>query len=160
MPDDVLNNYVNKLINKDIDNDIFEEYIDIFSKFLGYVNSDYKYNGTYLSQYIDDFKKVCTMLKKKNEIYNEILEKIKKLESKFELIIDRMFYVDCTELPKVEIKYIGIDKNMIVKCSVEIKIIFEFDGNKHIFCKEYMDYENDLAKRIYEDTKKFIEIKS
>ena len=46
MRDDVLNIFVHNLVSGDIDDETFEEYIDLFSKFLSYTNSDYKYNGT------------------------------------------------------------------------------------------------------------------
>ena len=72
MKDDVLNMFVEKIVSEDIDNEAFEQHIDMFSRFLSYTNSDYKYNGTYLGQYIDDFITTIHKLKMKNEKYNEI----------------------------------------------------------------------------------------
>ena len=68
MNDDILNRFIEKLVTQNIDEDIFRENINVFSRFLGYSNSDYKYNATYLSQYIDDFLKMSHMLKRKDEI--------------------------------------------------------------------------------------------
>lgn len=91
MNDDILNRFIEKLVTQNIDEDIFRENINVFSRFLGYSNSDYKYNATYLSQYIDDFLKMSHMLKRKDEIYNKIFDSLMALGYRFEILIDQVY---------------------------------------------------------------------
>jgi len=48
MNDDILNRFIEKLVTQNIDEDIFRENINVFSRFLGYSNSD-------LPKYISNF---------------------------------------------------------------------------------------------------------
>lgn len=74
MNDDILNSFIEKLVTENIDEDIFREHINVFSRFLGYSNSDYKYNATYLSQYIDDFLKTSCICQPKIRSRDLILD--------------------------------------------------------------------------------------
>ena len=49
MKDEVLNKYIESLLQERIDVNEVELYIDMFSRFMGYTNPDYKYNGTWSS---------------------------------------------------------------------------------------------------------------
>ena len=164
MSDNVLNNYVDSLLNINIEDENFEQYIDIFSKFLGYVNSDYKYNGTYLSQYVFDFKQVCQKLRIKNERYQKVFHSVRLLLKEFELTMDKVFYGKCcyqkeSSKQKSEQRYIEINKDKIMNDSIEIQLILKNDEKEYLFCKEYDEPENDLCKKICEDIKVFIDMK-
>lgn len=67
MKDEVLNKYIESLLQERIDVNEVELYIDMFSRFMGYTNPDYKYNGTYLSQYIEDFIEFYRKINEKNK---------------------------------------------------------------------------------------------
>lgn len=158
MSDKVLDGYVKKLLSEDIEEEKFKEYIDIFSKFLGYVNPDYKYNGTYLSQYVDDFQEVYRKLKEKKERYIEIYFKLSTLLQNYELIIDRVFYAVYYFPYKFGIEYIGIDKKRIVSPNCEVQITIKHQKNQYTFCKEYENFENALLERVCNDIEKFLDI--
>lgn len=159
MRDEVLNAYINKLLSEDIEEDKFREYIDIFSRFLGYANPDYKYNGTYISQYIDDFQKVRQMLRRKNKKYDEVFMGLMGMLQNFELVIDGIYYAKCFLMPQIEREYSRIEKNRIVSNSVEVKITIELGENEYTFCKEYDDFEYRLFERVKKDMKNFIKKK-
>lgn len=158
MKDDVLNSFIDKLLKENIEKEKFEQYIDMFSRFLGYTNPDYKYNGTYLSQYVNDFMQVYQMLKKKNEKYHEIFMALIKIGKNFEIVIDQVFYGVFLK-PEVKCEYSGINKIKIVSKTIEIRIKFESDENEYIFCKEYGDFEESelvdgicsYVKKIYKN---------
>lgn len=164
MKDNGLDKFINDLLLEDIENSKFEHYIDMFSKFLGYVNADYKYNGTYLRQYIDDYIKVCMMLKKKKEKYNEIWMEMINIRQKFELFIDRTFHIkffleDNGKLLEGKGEYVGIDKNIITSNFIEVKIIIYLNKEEYTFCKTYDNIEERLSERVYADVEKFLTMK-
>lgn len=159
MRDDALNIFMNALLTENIEDEKFERYIDMFSKFLGYTNQDYKYNGTYLGQYLYDFMQVHRMLKNKDIKYREIMKKLTiEIPGEFELVIDQTFYVKAGS--EVIFGYNGIDKNKIAGESIEIRVKFNFVDRDYIFCKVYGDFEeNKLEQRISKDVKKFRKLK-
>lgn len=158
--DDVLSIFIKKIISEDISEEIFEKYIDMFSRFLGYTNSDYKYNGTYLSQYAKDFISTTQMIKKKNEKYNEILKALIELEFQFKLLIDQVFLATFFD-SKIEYGYITINKDNIISKKIELKITISFGNKEYIYCKEYDDFEDEnLIGTIQRDIKKYIKHKN
>lgn len=160
MKDQVLNDFISKLLSEDIVDKKFEQHIDMFSRFLAYTNSDYKYNGTYLSQYVEDFMQVYRMLQKKNEIYHQIFSAIKGIGCSFKLEIDQMFIVDFKMESDAEIQYIGMNKDKIVSKDIEIKIEFKMVENAFVFCKGYKEFEDDdLVHTIFSDINNYIETK-
>lgn len=162
MSDLVLNNFIDKLLNENIEEDKFEQYIDMFSKFLAYVNSDYKYNGTYLNQYIDDFKIVYKMLKKKKKIHGEIFCGLIRITQNFELTTDRTFFTKFLledSVPKGRSEYIGIDKNKIISNYIEVKITIMSKNDEYVFCKQYNIFEIELLEKLCNDVKEIISMK-
>lgn len=151
MGDNVIHDYIKDLIDTDIEEDKFDKYIDIFSKFMGYTNSDYKYNSTFLNQYISDFKEMHSKLRDKQTIYLSIFTMLLRMNVDFELSIDNTFYAT-----RSEIEYLGIDKEKIIKNLIEVKVSFR---EKFTFCKEY-DYLNDkLLDRVCKDLISFLKRK-
>lgn len=160
MKDDVLNMFVEKIVSEDIDNEAFEQHIDMFSRFLSYTNSDYKYNGTYLGQYIDDFITTIHKLKMKNEKYNEIFMALVGLGYGFEVIIDQVFWASFSLKAEIEREYIGLVKEKIMSNKLEMRITLVSDEKEYIFCKEYSDFEDEkLIENIRKDIKKYIRVK-
>jgi hypothetical protein len=161
MVDNVLNNFIEKqIIEGNIDEGIFSQYIEVFSRFLGYINPDYKYNGTYLSQYKEDFKQVCGMLKCKNKKYDKIVQGLLELGIEFELIIDRIYYVKFSRPNVIEKYYLSLNKSQILKQSIEVKITTQYCNREYSFCKEYENLEDDLSKRVGSDIKKYFSMKN
>lgn len=159
MIDVALNIFMNELLEEDIEDEKFERYIDIFSRFLGYTNSAYKYNGTYLGQYLYDFMQVQRMLKNKSVKYREIMgELIQEIPKEYEVVIDQTFYVSVAS--EIVCGYNGIDKDKITSEAIEIRLKFNVGDNSCIFCRKYEDFEeNKLAQRISKDVKKFRKLK-
>lgn len=159
MSDDVLDNYISILLMTNIEESEFGQYIDLFSKFLGYVNPDYKYNGSYLRQYIADFIQVYQALKNKNEKYNQIFMELLGIGQKFELSIDSVFYAKYISIDNVEKRYIQVDKSKITSAFLEVRVTIEYNEDEYLFCKEYPNLENELSKRVYKDVKAFMKMK-
>ena len=160
MKDNVLNKFVDELRQEEIDTVKFEQYINMFSRFLGYTNPDYKYNSTYLGQFIPDFIQLYEMLKKKNSIYIKMIMSLDIFGQSFEFVVDESFFVSCLLNSEPESGYISINKDKIVSPKLEIKLKFESENEEYVFCKEYDDYTNDkLPEIISDDVKKYMEIK-
>lgn len=161
MKDEVLNGFVKKILTESVSEQKFEEHIDMFSRFLGYVNPDYKYNGTYLSQYVADFISVNGWIKRKNQKYAEIVMRILDLGYDFSLLLDQVYYAHSLPKSDNEIYYIGINKDKIVNKKIEVKVTILLDGIEYAFCKEYGDYAKEgLAETICNDIEDYIELKS
>lgn len=167
MKDDVLNSFIDKLLTENIKADEFEQHIDMFSRFLGYTNPDYKYNGTYLSQYVDDFISTSQWLKKKNEKYAEILMKITDLGYFFILLFDQVYYAhllpkekDGEKYVESEIHYARINKEKIINKKIEVSVTIIRADKEYTICKEYADFEVDnLAETICDNIKKYINLR-
>lgn len=159
MSDNVLNTYIRDLLTSAIDEDKFEQYINMFSRFLGYTNSDYKYNGTYLSQYIDDFKVTYYALNYKNDKYDRILMKLIGLRRSFELCIDGVYKAEFSLNDNIEIKYLEFSKNKIISESIDVKVTIKHIEDEYLFCKEYWNLEDHLSERVLKDVKAFIKMK-
>lgn len=160
MKDDVLNRFIEKAVSENIDSGAFEQHIDMFSRFLSYTNSDYKYNGTYLSQYIDDYIKTMQILKRKNEKYNEIFMALIGLGYKFELLIDQVFFAIFSLNSEIQREYVGLIKEKITSQKIELRMTLISGEKEYIFRKEYSDFEDEkLIKDIQNDIKKYTRAK-
>ena len=146
MNDDILiDSYMKSLINIDINKEEFVQYMTLFSKYLSYTNPDYKYNGTYLNQYTDEFIKSCEELKYKNDIYNQIfLMLVKSIKIPFELTIDNSYYVYFDKIENFEknkIVYKRYDTKKINNDKFEVKLKIDYKNDCFVFCKKF-DHEN------------------
>lgn len=160
MKDDVLNMFIENIVSEDIDTEAFEQHIDMFSRFLSYTNTDYKYNGTYLAQYIEDFITTIQKLKMKNEKYNEIFMTLIGLGYKFEVLIDQVFFASFSLKSEIECEYIGLIKEKIMSKKIELRMTLISDDKEYVFCKEYSDYEEEkLIENIRKDIRKYIRVK-
>lgn len=142
MNDDmVLDSYVRSLINIDMNEDEFLQYMNLFSKYLGYTNPSYKYNGTYLNQYTKEFIKSCAELKHKNKIYNQIFFMlVNTIKIPFELTIDNSYYVYFDKLENLQnnkIIYKRYDVQKINSDNFGIKLKINYGKECHIFLKEF-----------------------
>lgn len=160
MSGNIFNNYVEGLLTIDIEKDKFEQYIDLFSKFLGYVNPDYKYNGTYLTEYVSDFMQIQQALKSRNEKYHEIFIGLSGMGENFELIIDRIYYAKYCGKGNPVRKYVEINKSIITSNFIEIKITIENKENTYLFCKKYDVLDNQLSTKIFKDVRAFMDKKN
>lgn len=159
MDDSVINSYVNSLLNAGIEEEKFDLYIDIFSQFLGYTNSNYKYNGTYLSQYIDDFKRTYYALINKKKLYDAIINKLVGIGRPFELILDDVYMCTFLAMDHIEIEFTNLNKNKIIGRFIEVKVNIEHMEEKYLFCKEYLIADNQITDKIIKDVKTFIKMK-
>lgn len=160
--DEVLNEFIENILNDNINIEEFVRYIKHYSKFIAYINSEYKYNGTFLNQYTSDFLETRNMLIEKNKIYKRIFYKVIMLGVDCEIYIDDIFYGVCIENNDyMDCFYIKLDKSNILnhKIHVNIKLFLKKDNDiqKYIFCKEYDSYkENDLDKIVSEDVNGYL----
>ena len=151
------------LINKNIDEEELANQIDLFSKFIGYTNSDYKYNGTYLKQFVDDFLQFIRKLKRRKDKYLAIFNELKSTRKNFELTIDRMFYARYPlQVDEEEYYYIAVNEDFLQQKEIEIRIKYKSVGNEYIFCKAYSEWgdkEENAIKNIRKEFEKFVDTK-
>lgn len=157
----IFNCFINMLLEVNLEN--LEQQIKVFSEFMNYANIDYKYNGAYLEQYIDEFKRVCLSLPNKQKKYKEIVTDILIKGMNFDavdVLIDNVFHGYCSYLdnePK-ECEYIAFDKEKIVSNFIEIKILLKKDSKEYVFYKKY-NIENQLLDRVNKDINAFLRTK-
>lgn len=160
MKDEVLNIFIEGMLQEELDNEKFERYIDMFSRFLSYTNPKYKYNGTYLEQYVSDFIYVYQMLRNKNEKYHKVFKALISLGQNFELLIDQSYFALFSLNSEKKCEYIGINTTKIASSNIEIRVKLESENKEYIFCKEYEDIENsNLPEKIFSDIKKYVMMK-
>lgn len=154
MTDEVLNIYIQTLLTETIEEEKFERYIDMFSKFMGYTNKDYKYNGTYLGQYVAEFQQAYRALKKKNQIYDAVCLKLITLGKSFKMIVDGSYYVYFSSMDHIQREYIYFDKDKILSAKIEICVI-DASQEEYTFCKEYEYLDEKLLEEVYKDVRDF-----
>lgn len=160
MKDDVLNKYIQRILAEDIEEKNFEKHIDMFSRFLGYINADYKYNGTYLHQYICDFMQLYQMLKKKNVKYNEIANALAVLGINFELLADQSFEALFSPKAPMECAYVGINKNAITSDRLGVRIKIVLENKEYVYCKVYDNFlYAGFTEKIINDVKEYMKMK-
>ena len=166
MQDDVLNSFMQNLIKmaeKNIDEEELANQIDLFSKFIGYTNSDYKYNGTYLKQFVDDFLQFAQELRKREKKYLAIFNELKSTGKNFELTIDRMFHARYPlQGDERETYYIAVNEDFLQQKEIEIRIKYKSVRSEYIFCKRYSEWgdkEENAIKNIREEFQKFVDTK-
>lgn len=151
MKDNILNEFVNNLLCQELDEEILVQNIELFSKFLSYSNPNYKYNSTYLEQYICGFINLKNMLGKKNKLYQKIVFNLNRMNEPFEIIIDRSYFASY-DLGKEASCYIGLDICKITTITVDVRVEFLVNNGECVFRKEYDNCENEeLVQNICND---------
>lgn len=178
--DNYFDSYIKTLINTNIDNttddtkddatdDItppiiikysdFKTLIEIFSKFIAFTNPDYKYNGTYLQEYVNDFCDVIEKLKKKNNIYLSILRKINSIIiiGDLEINIDNTYkFKNSQTLIPREHGYYALDIEKIKNNDVEISIYLRNNnGRTYLLSQKYNLSDENFIEKIKDDVSKF-----
>lgn len=160
--DNGLNAYVVKLLETDIDCESFENHIQLLSIFIAHTNLDYRYNGTYLSNYIEEIREVRDALQGKHGKYSLIFEDLCSLHQEFEVEMDNTYggsYKIGKRTKKGKGGYIGINKEKIKSQNIEISIRFLRNDKVFLHYKKYNAENCNLRLDIIGDAKKFIEKK-
>ena len=119
----------------------------------------YKYNGTYLSQYIEDFIEFYRKINEKNKKYIEISMALVNLKYDFELLIDQSFAA-IKSSQGLRYEYIGLNRKKIITPGVDIRLVIKCDENEFIFSKQYKDMKDTkYAEIIWEDVKQYTDVK-
>lgn len=119
--------FENIVLNEELDHEFLENFVCAYSYFILKTNKDYKYNQTYLSSYLEDFKYVREKLNEKKKIRDEVEEILYsyKLESDVRVSIDQYWMFE-TDEDKIYSKFVGvINKERILsnKCLIEVECI-------------------------------------
>lgn len=137
------------------DEESFTNYLKLFSNFLSQASEDYKYNETYLTQYVSSFYSFRKLLLCEKGIFTELIHPIISLLAKFELEVDGTFiFVSNGGLDlKEDETYIGLCKKInfkkLNKDKIEVKCRALINDKEKIFVREIVN--EDEAK---EKTKK------
>lgn len=167
MKKDIFKEFIDDFLEGDLNKGDFKQHIILFSKFLSYINSDYKYNSTYLAQYVNDFIEVREWLKKKLICYNTILMELDLLRYQYMLSIDQFYYSyylikdeNGESVEKRETIYQKIVKNKIARKEIEVKVTIALDNREYMICKIYDNFEEkELEKTICKNIREYIEMK-
>lgn len=160
--------FFDQLRNLKIDNENFGNIICLFSKYLSVFNKDYKYNGTYLPEYINDFIMFKDSVNDKIDIYLQLHSKIKKIKEmkNYTLILDNTYRIHQYNQNKNnfmgENPYFNIDIPKIISDTIYVHFVIEVKKNNLLFYKEYdkKKYKGNNDKiynQIVEDVKSFVE---
>lgn len=167
MKKDIFEEFIDHFLKGDLDEDGFKQHIILFSKYLSYTNPDYKYNSTYLTQYINDFIDVREWLKKKMDCYTKILMELDLLRYQYTLFLDQFHYSyylikekDGKTEEERNTKYERIVKDKIARKTIEVKVTIILDNKDYMICKIYDNFEEkELEKTICKNIKEYIEMK-
>lgn len=167
MKDDVFKEFIDDFLKGDLDEDDFKQHIVLFSKFLSYTNPDYKYNSTYLTQYVNDFIEVREWLQKKINYYVKILMELDLLCYQYVLLLDQFYYSHYLTreengkfVAERDIHYERIEKTKIAKKAIEVKVTIMLEDKEYMICKTYDDFEeNELEKTVCKHIKEYVESK-
>ena len=119
--------FENIMLNGELDYEFLENFVCAYSYFILKTNKDYKYNQTYLSSYLEDFKYVREKLNEKKKIRDEVKKIlcIYKFEGDVRVSIDQ-YWIFETDEDKIYSKFAGmINKERILsnKCLIEVECI-------------------------------------
>lgn len=149
MKDNLVEDFINKILMTDFDNKRLELYIDVFSKFIGYTNDSYKYNIPYLNQYVEDFKDFRNKIIEKNKKYNEIVAYLNASDIKdYEVFIDNMYHIKRYK-SKLEKEYFNVDKKYLMDAQIFLKIILKINSEECTFskiCLNIKDIDNLITE--------------
>ena len=153
--DNYFDSYIENLISTDIAYSDFKTHTELFSKFIAFTNPDYKYNGTYLQEYVNDFCDVIEKLKKKNNIYSAISSKIKFINRiDYELYMDNSYQYTITKeydlsRRRLEEGYYAFDSEKIKSDNIEITLYLKIsNGKKYLFSRKYNLSEENYIEKI------------
>lgn len=155
--------YVNELKKSVGKEEDVDNIIKVFSKYLNMTNNDYRYNQTYLEQFIDDFLVFKRKVLYKADIFECIFASIPDVESQIELQMDKSFYaIKYGLFPSKKSKQsseIGlmttINQSMIISTKIEIWCKLTKDTEILLFHKQYKR-DNQSVQFIASELQEFI----
>lgn len=152
--------FFDQLRNLNMDNENFSNIICLFSKYISICNKDYKYNGTYLPEYINDFIVFKDNASDKVDLYLELHSKIKKIIEieNYTLTLDNTYRIHKDNQNEKNLTeqnhYFNIDIPKIIRDTIYVHFVIEVKKNNLLFYKEYKKNEYN---QIVEDIKSFVE---
>lgn len=167
MKDEVFKEFIDDFLDKKFEDKDYIQHINLFSKFLSYTNSDYKYNSTYLTQFVNDYINIRECLKKKMERYVKILMELDTSRHQYILLLDQFHYSHYLIKEKNgkvfeerETHYEKIEKNKILSKKIEVKVTIILDDKEYMISKVYDNFEeSELEKTICKNIDDYIQSK-
>lgn len=136
---------------KDIE--AFRNQITMFSEYLSVADVNYKYNSTFLNEYIDDYFVFIESVKIKRQIYLRIKDYLmtKKIKDNYTLTLD-----NTVSISKDEMIFLNPDIEKVTKDIICVQFINGIYSERQLFYKEYKtgEYAN-VAESIVADIEDF-----
>ena len=116
----------------------FKEKLSLFSHFLCNTNTDYKYNETYLIDFVDRFLNFQKYIKIKDAIFLEIVKvvspySIENSDEEVEITIDQYW-----KFRGIKVDYLSpVNEKMICRENVTIRIAKNTERGRDVFIKDY-----------------------
>ncbi len=161
-----------KFLKNKINCDIFEKDIDTFENYITTVNPRFKYNKHYLSNYVNELRKLYSSFDKKEKIYKKIFSSIIEFKVDFVLYLDSIFfeYYD-DKIYSFNSSYTSkeFDSNQIISNKILVDFIVVTNNNFNLFRdkfphssnllnnKDNIEYDNYIENEIINHLKSFLE---
>lgn len=133
--------------------EVFKNQITMFSEYLSVADVDYKYNITFLNEYIDDFFAFIGFVKIKKQVYQRIKECFitKKIDENYILTLD-----NTVRISKDEMIFLDPDIEKVTKDIICVHFIKGLFSDRQLFYKEYkIDEYPNIAESIVADIEDF-----
>lgn len=133
----------------------FKKQIISYSKYLSFADVDYKYNSTFLSEYLDDYLDFKRYAKLKMKIYIKIKDNIinMNIPDFYTLTLDNAYQVVQDKVKKNEVIFLNPEFKKIKSDKIHVYFIKNTSSNEELFYKEYRIKE---YKSIIKDINRFV----
>ncbi len=133
----------------------FKKQIISYSRYLSFADVDYKYNSTFLSEYLDDYLDFKRYAKLKMKIYIKIKDNIinMNIPDSYTLTLDNTYQVVQDKVKKNEVIFLNPEFKKIKSDKIHVYFIKNTSSNEELFYKEYRIKE---YKSIIKDINRFV----
>lgn len=133
----------------------FKKQIISYSKYLSFADVDYKYNSTFLSEYLDDYLDFKRYAKLKMKIYIKIKDNSinMNIPDSYTLTLDNAYQVVQDKVKKNEVIFLNPEFKKIKSDKIHVYFIKNTSSNEELFYKEYRIKE---YKSIIKDLNRFV----
>ena len=133
----------------------FKKQIISYSRYLSFADVDYKYNSTFLSEYLDDYLDFKRYAKLKMKIYIKIKDNIinMNIPDSYTLTLDNAYQVVQDKVKKNEVIFLNPEFKKIRSDRIHVYFIKNTSSNDELFYKEYRIKE---YKSIIKDINRFV----
>lgn len=129
--------------------------IDVFSLYLARTNEHYKYNETYLPEYVEEFIFFKEELERKIISYQKLINEIKTIKGAVELLFDESFHVIMEDGYIKKTEYVNINKCKIQSKQIDVRATFKVENMEYVYHSKF-DSASGIEQIVKEDINKML----